>query len=1175
MIKNKLTRKYPLIIIITVIMFPVIFGCAERKSRDFDRPLFTSFRDIPGVTGEEIAAILELQTRVDSFIYAANYSTEAFHKEGSPVEGFTALFCSWLSKLFGIPFIPRTVEWDELIDGLESKTFDFTGELTATDERRKKYFMTDDIIQRQMMYVRLNNSVPIMEIAEKRPLRYVFLDGTVTMDDIRKHRSYEFETFFVDDYSQAYQMLADGKADAFFDESSAEAAFDEFGEVSINTFFPIIYSPVSLTTQNPEFKPIIDVVQKALENGAIHHLTRLYNQGQRDYLRHKLFMVLTQEEREYIRDNPVIPFIAEAENYPLSFFDPRTKQWEGIAIDVISEIERLTGLKFERKNDENTIWDIEFEMLKSGAAAMITELIPLEERVGDFLWPEVIFFRDHFALISKMEHHDINVNEILYLKTGVARNTAYSTFFKRWFPNHRNIYEFDDVNFAFDALDRGEIDMVIASENQLLIMTNYRELVGYKANFVFPYYFNSTFGFNKDEVVLASIFTKAMRLIDVDGISGRWLRRNYDYRIKLAKQRIPYMVGGGMLFIGLIFSVILFVRKRKEGLVLETLVENRTKELMENQLKLMEAVETAQEASRTKTAFLANMSHEIRTPMNAIIGMAEILEHEKLNDYQKSHVEDIRVSARSLLGIINDILDMSKIEAGKLELNPADYSLSQFIDNIVSMFTHVAKNKGLEFLVDTADNLPGYLYGDDLRLRQTLTNICGNAVKFTKNGHVKLSVSTKADTLVFKIEDTGMGIRREDLPKLFDAFQQVDSANNRNVVGTGLGLSICKSFVEMMGGEITVESEYGHGTAFTVSIPIVKGNSENISSGENMKVEENLSAPSARILITDDNEFNLKVASGLLGLMDIKAEIANSGFKAVELVKQNDYDIVFMDHMMPEMDGIETTQKIRKLGSKYEMMTIIALTANAVKGAREMFAQNGFNDFISKPIDVNELRRIVKKHLAPQKIQTAVKPDESQTACSDAEVRDNFLEKLQKIGDINIEIGLSRVSNMESMYHDALELFYKKLNGELDKLAASLEDRNLANFAITVHAMKSALSTIGAMGLSELAAKLEDASKENKYEYCNDNFHPFEERMAAMHEQLSEVFVSDKPAGERVKGDESMLNEAVEKALAAADDFDSDQSAAIIKELVKYDFGDKRNALLENALEALGDFNCG
>ena len=343
--------------------------------------------------------------------------------------------------------------------------------------------------------------------------------------------------------------------------------------------------------------------------------------------------------------------------------------------------------------------------------------------------------------------------------------------------------------------------------------------------------------------------------------------------------------------------------------------------------QLKESLMEARAANVSKSNFLSNMSHEIRTPMNAILGMAELLTHERLNERQTEYVNDIIVSAKSLLGIINDILDFSKIESGKLELNPVDYDFRALINNIESMFTYVSDNKGLEFKVEVADDIPDCFYGDDIRVRQVLINICGNAVKFTEKGNIKLTVKKIGNKLVFEIKDTGMGIRKKDLPKLFNLFEQADKSRNRNIVGTGLGLPISKAFVEMMGGEIIVESEYGRGSTFTVIMPIVKGDPSGIRKDDNSNIGQALSAPDARILVADDNRFNLKVACGLLNLMDIEAETADSGFKAIELVRQNDYDIVFMDHMMPEMDGIETVRKIRKLGGKYEDLTIIALTA--------------------------------------------------------------------------------------------------------------------------------------------------------------------------------------------------------------------------------------------------------
>ncbi|MCL2821367.1 MAG: ATP-binding protein [Oscillospiraceae bacterium] len=1033
-------------VLVVAIIITLLSGCTGRSNSDDSDFLITSFKDIPGVTSEEIAAVEALRISRGHLTFAGVYSTEMFSMDGE-IRGFSALLCRWLSELFDIPFYPAIKEWDDLIEGLEQFEIDFTGELTANEERRAKYIMTDDIAQRLIIALRMEDAPDLNDIAQTRPLRYAFLDGTTTVDIVAEHEHRETEFFFVGDYIHAYQLLSSGEVDVFFEESPAEAAFDYYEGVIAGIFYPIIFSPVSLSTQNPELEPIITIMQKALENGAINHIKHLYTQGRQEYLQHKFFLLLNDEEYAYIKSSTGIPFAAETTNYPVSFFDSRTQSWEGISIDLIREIEKLSGLEFIRVNDENTYWPELLRMLESGEAAMITELMQTEERDGMYLWADEFFLRDVLALLSSTDFHNIHINEILYLKIGLIKDTAHSDMFLSWFPNHRNTVMFDNTKEALDALENGEVDMVMTREYHLLIMTNYRELVGYKSNFMFDAHFDVTFGFNINEEILASIVTKAMRLIDVEGISGQWLRRTYDYRLRLAQERFPFMVGIGVLAIGFIFVIVLVIRKRREGMRFERLVEVRTEELSNNQKKLEIAVESAEMANNAKTEFLANMSHEIRTPMNAIIGMSEILEHEKLNERQMSFVKDINISAHSLLGIINDILDMSKIEAGRLELNPVDYDFKQFIDNIATMFTHIVETRGIEFKFEKIGYIPDYLFGDDIRLRQVITNLCGNAVKFTEKGYVKLSVTGSDDYLVFKVEDTGMGIHKEDLPKMFNAFEQLDKVKNRSIVGAGLGLTISKSLVEMMDGDITVESEYGHGTAFTVTVPVIIGSDENAIKNEHGKDAYSLRAPEAEILIVDDNEFNLKVASGLLELMDIKPETADSGFEAIDMVQKKDYDIIFMDHMMPEMDGIEALHKIRALDVKYGNMTIIALTANAANNAREMFLEQGFDDFLSKPIEAEELCDMLRRYLPANKIST----EASIEAAPDIKSKEELL-RLKSIATF--------VKENRNTYETVISLL---LSGDI-KTAHRI-----------VHTLKSSAGYLGKTKLQEAAASLEES----------------------------------------------------------------------------------------------------
>ena len=596
--------------------------------------------------------------------------------------------------------------------------------------------------------------------------------------------------------------------------------------------------------------------------------------------------------------------------------------------------------------------------------------------------------------------------------------------------------------------------------------------------------------------------------------------------------------------------------------------------------------EIAESHSKAKSTFLANMSHEIRTPMNAIIGMSELLEYERLTERQKEYVQDVRQSAQSLLSIINDILDFSKIESGKMELNPVDYDFTAMVDNITSMFKYMTQTKNLEFKFEHDGEMPHYLFGDDIRLRQVLTNILGNAVKFTEQGYIRLKISTQADTgmLVFEVKDTGKGIRMEDQPKIFDAFEQSHASDSHHVVGTGLGLSICKSFVEMMGGNISLASERYRGTAITVMIPMVFGSqsqameSMHVVSSAHGKDKKSLFAPTANILVVDDNEFNLRVAKGILALSGIDATLVSSGKEAIDIIQQNKFDIVFMDHMMPGMDGVETTQTIRSLSGKYENLPIVALTANAVAGAKEMFLSNGFNAFLSKPIDTRALNEILSDWLPSDKIEQREQDGEGKTADHNPQTAENSatdkrLDMLGNINEINLAIGMSRFPNSD-FYLEMVENFYTQIKKECEHLSTSLSGNDIQNFSIAIHGLKSILAAIGAMRLSETAFKLETASKNGETGYCQAQYPEFQEQVFVLYDQLSSCFSKKTSPSEKKQGNSETLRKNLAQAITAAENYEKNIGIEMLNELLKDDYGTATNTLLAKAMTAFHDFDC-
>lgn len=712
-------------------------------------------------------------------------------------------------------------------------------------------------------------------------------------------------------------------------------------------------------------------------------------------------------------------------------------------------------------------------------------------------------------------------------------------------------------------------------------------------------------------------------------------------------------------------------------------------DMASNQYLVHQAKADMERASNMKSDFLANMSHEIRTPMNAVIGMAEMALREDLPAPARNYINQIKEAGKSLLTIINDILDFSKIESGKMDINVEEYEPMSVISDVANIVMTRLKGKDVELLLDISPNLPNKLLGDDIRIKQVLLNIANNATKFTNSGKITLKmyylqIDDGNIELHISVEDTGIGIKKEDRHKLFRSFQQLDSKRNRNIEGTGLGLAISKQLLHLMKGDIWVESEYEKGSIFSFFVPqkvvdktpcisvrdpgsrialslisneyirknfrqdvkklgveykelysadgladirtekkcflfiektmfsteveaFVKENPqitavllidffdtakyemENlyivkkplfaltaamILNEENSQFDNNNAegsefdfiAPDAEILIVDDNAVNLTVAEGLLEPLKMHVDTAASGKEAIDKIGKFHYDIVFMDHMMPELDGVETTRIIRRFHQEYNDVPIIALTANAVEGTKERFCQEGMNDFVAKPIELRMLISKVRQWLPIEKIQKA-------KGMAQPETKDAHIV----VGDLDVAYALKFLGT-EELFWSVLKVYYKAIEKKAKLIKTLEEAENWTDFTIEVHALKSSSKQIGAIALSERAAALEKAGNARDSEFIHKNTGRLLEKYLG-YRFVFKPFLPDESA--EAAGQDSISTVALGRHFSdmrmALEDLEMDRMEEVIHEMNRYHYEGWQKEMymrLKDAVEEIDVDSC-
>ncbi len=546
--------------------------------------------------------------------------------------------------------------------------------------------------------------------------------------------------------------------------------------------------------------------------------------------------------------------------------------------------------------------------------------------------------------------------------------------------------------------------------------------------------------------------------------------------------------------------------------------------------RLIELKEQAEQANRAKSQFLANMSHEIRTPMNAILGMTQLLLREPdLGKNAYNHVVNIQEAGNVLVSIINDVLDFSKIESGKMEITPSVYQTEKLLRDIDNTVTVKLAEKEVRFHMEIDPNLPSALYGDELRLRQILNNLLDNAVKFTDYGKILFKLGFREQEfgengrsrilLEIEISDTGTGIKEEELPLVFQTFQRMKRKDNSQAEGTGLGLSLVKRLMDLMGGEIFVNSVYGCGSTFQVLLPQFVEDRMPIGEFARSAPEtdkevsahvEGFAAPEAKILVVDDNVTNLKVVRGLLAPYEMKIDTALSGLECLEILKEESYDLILMDHMMPEMDGIETFHLIRKMEKEAgtREVPVIALTANAVNGAREMFLNEGFQDYVPKPVDLKLLEQVLHQHLPEELIQRreTVREDSPE----EAKETEGFAVEVE---GLDVERGMVLFGGDKQQYLEIIRMVMEEGRELSMEMSAALAEEDFKNYIIHAHTLKGITANIGASEVSEKAKGLEFAGKEERFDYIWEHHEEVLDTFEALAEGLERLLEAEESGG--------------------------------------------------------------
>ncbi len=820
---------------------------------------------------------------------------------------------------------------------------------------------------------------------------------------------------------------------------------------------------------------------------------------------------LTETEKDWLESNDVLR-VGYLRHY-LPYCDEGSDgQVTGLVRELVPGI--IKSLDIGKKDISYICYENYDDMIADVHAGEVDVVFPVGG--GQYFSEESGIYQSNTVVSSTTELiYKGDYDEQKLTSFAVNKNNRMQYYYvKKHFENAKFTY-FSSIDKCLEAVMDGTVQSTTLNgvrANDILKNRKYRELSMKQLSIND----DRCFGVRIGEEGLLKLLNRGINLVGADQIQSmayRYVDGLYDYTfwdLVIENIWIVTLIVVAIAALVIVLSVrgLAASRKRMEE------KEAAERELREKNTELALAVQEAQTANRAKTYFLSAMSHDIRTPMNSILSMNEMVLRECEDENILVYANHIRSSGNTLLGLISDILDFSKMEAGKFDIIPVDYEISSVLNDLVNMAQTRAEEKGLELELHIDSGIPNYLRGDETRVKQAVTNLLTNAVKYTKQGMIKLSVGfekldDEEDMILLNVcvKDTGVGIQKKDIETMFDAFERVDDDYNRNIEGTGLGLTITQRLLSLMGSKLYVDSEFGKGSEFSFSVKQQVNGWEEVgdyetaflrSMAERKRYHEKFTAPDGYILVVDDVPANLVVFKNLLKRTKLNIDTANSADEGILYATRNKYDIIIFDHMMPYKDGIEALQELRAIEDNPNRDTpIICLTANAITGMRDTYIEAGFDDYLTKPIDPESLEDTIIRYLPDEKVFPAEdRPDE--------EEEESLPAFLYEIPELDVSAGLDHCGYTEA-YLDAVRAYVETIGMNTEEIERYRADDDLANLTVRVHGMKSTARVIGALGLSAFAERLEDAGRSGDADTMEAEIDRFVEEYVTLGEKLMPI----------------------------------------------------------------------